>query len=96
MLYDSRRDKYPELFRFIAWLRGKPRDEKYPWADMGGCACAQFWETANWYQFNSKTLASEGVNFNQLAMGGNLDLSPDKWTWGKLLDRAEDALARVE
>ena len=93
MLFDPRREKYPTLYRFIAWLRTKPADEFYDWPDPKKCICAQF----GWIEvFKAKD--TEGVWLNAIAAGDRWSeaiLSPADWTFGKCLARAERKLEEL-
>lgn len=94
MLFDPKWERVPTLRRFIAWLRGKPADEFYPWGDPGRCACAQFFGVGYaWYELNRDVVINEGVDLNELAYGG---ATPGRWKFGELLERAERELAKQE
>lgn len=91
MLYDSRRDRFPILMRFISWLRIQPPDQTYYWPNSKRCACCQF----GWEQVRA-AWEDEGVDLNGLARGSLHGPSGDlagEWTFGKLLVRAEARLA---
>jgi hypothetical protein len=91
MLHDSRRDRFPTLVRFIAWLRTKPADEKYNWTDCVNCAAGQFFDASlddafSWFDENKAAFVNEGVCLNTLAMFAR------PWTFGALLELAEKKL----
>jgi hypothetical protein len=92
MLFDPRREKYPTLYRFIAWLRTKPADEFYDWSSPKACACGQF----GWFEaFKAR---DEGVDLNGIAAGDDWDrglLRPADWTFGQCLARAERKLEEL-
>lgn len=90
MLYNPQWEKNHLMRIFIGWLKTKRADEQYDWHDIPNCACGQFWQHIG-YDFANALSNRERVMLQELALGdGRGD-----WTFGRLLARAEMALAEV-
>lgn len=100
MLFDAKRQRYPTLYKFIAWLRTKPADETYDWYNCEECACGQFFGGAGWGEKHGDVFVREGVSLNSLACGpfvptDGYKIKRELHTFGQLLARAERKLEEL-
>lgn len=97
-LYDP--NEFPEtkvgadftLADVLAWARTKPADEVYSYYDAGSCAATQFGrETGRDYLVRVGDLRQRYFDLDEIVQGTRG--CPQDWTFGKLVQRLESALA---
>jgi hypothetical protein len=99
MLYNPNWENQHELRKLRDWLKTKPRDERYNYADPCNCANAQFYKALGLkvsFVGNSYVLA-DGREFRlppgfDLVAAGN-DMPEEDWTFGAALKRCERLLS---
>ena len=88
--------------RFILWLAGKPRDQRYNWGNSAKCACGSFIREElservtpyRWFPWFTKDVKFDQLAVNEVWYRWNT-LAKDCGTYGVLLDKVRDGQGRV-